>query len=51
MGRSIAGGLHGRMPSGDAPLPKVPLYTYKPWFLPAIGGAFHALDFFEEGIR
>lgn len=51
MGRSIAGRLHGRMPFGDAPLPMIPLYTGKPWFLPAIGGAFRALDFFDERIR
>ena len=40
-----------RMPFGDAPLPAIPLYTGKPWFLPAIGGAFRALDFFDERIR
>jgi hypothetical protein len=55
IGRSIAGRLHGgplnRMPFGDAPLPAIPLYTGKPWFLPAIGGAFRALDFFDERIR
>ena len=51
MGKSIAGKLHGRMPFADTALPAIPLYSGNPWFLPAIGGAFRALDYIDEKIR
>jgi len=51
VGKAIAGRLHGRVPFADAPLPAIPLYSGKPWFLPAIGGAFRALDWFDEKVR
>lgn len=51
VGRSIAGRLHGRVPFASAPLPPIPFYSGKPWFLPAIGGAFRALDWFDEKVR
>lgn len=51
MGRAIAGRLHGKVPFCSAGLPPIPLYTGKPWFLPIIGGAFRALDYFDEKIR
>ena len=50
VGRAIAGRLH-KLPLADAPLPSIPLYSGKPWFLPAIGGVFRALDWFDERIR
>ncbi|MCW5733638.1 MAG: FAD-binding oxidoreductase [Enhydrobacter sp.] len=51
MGRALAGRLHGKLPFENVPLPSIPLYSGKPWFLPAIGGAFRALDYFDERIR
>jgi len=51
VGKSIAGRLHGNVPFASAPLPPIPLYSGKPWFLPAIGGAFRALDWFDEKVR
>ena len=51
VGKSIAGKLHGRMPFADTALPAIPLYSGNPWFLPAIGGAFRALDYIDEKIR
>jgi glycine/D-amino acid oxidase-like deaminating enzyme len=51
IGRSIAGRLRGKLPFADAALPPIPLYSGKPWFLPVIGGAFRALDYFDEKIR
>jgi glycine/D-amino acid oxidase-like deaminating enzyme len=51
VGKSIAGRLHGKVPFAAAPLPPIPLYSGKPWFLPAIGGAFRALDWFDEKVR
>lgn len=51
MGRSIAGRLHGKMPFAETALPPIPLYSGSPWFLPLIGGAFRALDWYDEKIR
>ena len=51
IGRSIAGRLHGKLPFGDARLPAIPLYSGNPWFLPAISGAFRALDWYDERVR
>jgi glycine/D-amino acid oxidase-like deaminating enzyme len=50
VGRAIAGRLH-KLPLAEAPLPAIPLYSGNPWFLPAIGGAFRALDWFDERVR
>jgi glycine/D-amino acid oxidase-like deaminating enzyme len=50
VGRTIAGQLH-KLPLADAPLPDIPFYSGNPWFLPAIGGAFRALDWFDEHVR
>jgi glycine/D-amino acid oxidase-like deaminating enzyme len=50
VGRAIAGQLH-KLPLADAPLPAIPFYSGNPWFLPAIGGAFRALDWFDEHAR
>ena len=36
---------------GQKLVPSIPLYSGKPWFLPAIGGIFRALDWFDERIR
>jgi len=41
----------GTLPFAELPLPRSPLYSRSPWFLPATGGAFHALDCFDERIR
>jgi glycine/D-amino acid oxidase-like deaminating enzyme len=51
LGRALAGRLHGKLPFAQVPLPSIPLYSGTPWFLPAIGGAFRALDYFDERIR
>ncbi len=55
LGRALAGKLTGKdggkLPFADAALPRIPLYSGSPWFLPAIGGAFRALDYFDERIR
>ena len=51
MGNSLAGRLHGKLPFAEAPLPRIPFYSGTPWFLPAIGGVFRALDTFDERIR
>jgi len=51
LGKAIVGRLHGRLPFGDAQLPPIPLYSGDPWFLPAIGGAFRALDWYDERVR
>lgn len=51
VGKAIAGRLHGRVPFAGAPLPAIPLYSGKPWFLPVIGGAFRTLDWFDEKVR
>lgn len=51
IGRALAGRLHGKLPFGEAPLPAIPLYSGRPWFLPAIGGAFRALDWYDERVR
>lgn len=51
LGRSIAGQLHGRLPFGSAPLPAIPFYSGNPWFLPAIGNTFRALDWFDGRVR
>ncbi|MBS0539819.1 MAG: FAD-binding oxidoreductase [Proteobacteria bacterium] len=51
MGRSLAGRLHGNVPFAGTTLPKIPLYSGKPWFLPLIGGAFRAMDFVDERVR
>ena len=51
VGRSIAGRLHGKLPFAEAALPPIPFYSGKPWFLPVIGGAFRALDYFDERVR
>ncbi|MCA0302897.1 MAG: FAD-binding oxidoreductase [Proteobacteria bacterium] len=50
IGRAVAGKLH-RLPFAEAPLPAIPFYSGNPWFLPAIGGAFRALDWFDEKVR
>jgi glycine/D-amino acid oxidase-like deaminating enzyme len=50
VGRAIAGRLH-RLPFAEAPLPAIPFYSGNPWFLPAIGGAFRAMDWFDEKVR
>jgi len=50
VGRAIAGKLH-RLPFAGAPLPEIPFYSGNPWFLPAVGGAFRALDWFDEHVR
>jgi glycine/D-amino acid oxidase-like deaminating enzyme len=50
VGRAIAGRLH-KLPFAEAPLPAIPFYSGKPWFLPAVGGAFRALDWFDEHVR
>lgn len=51
MGNALAGRLHGKLPFAEVPLPRIPLYSGSPWFLPAIGGTFRALDYFDERIR
>lgn len=50
VGRAIAGRLH-KLPFAAAPLPAIPFYSGNPWFLPAVGGAFRALDWFDEKVR
>lgn len=51
MGRSLAGRLRGTVPFAGTTLPTIPLYSGKPWFLPLIGGAFRAMDYFDERVR
>jgi glycine/D-amino acid oxidase-like deaminating enzyme len=50
VGRAIAGRLR-KLPFAEAPLPPIPFYSGNPWFLPAVGGAFRALDWFDEHVR